>query len=237
MRRTFATVLALPLLLFARAPCADAATITQIVGPLVQTIGDFTPFDINAKPFNPALGVLVDVRLEITGRYTPSLFHDLGPFPATTTVTSRMFAFSEAAGAPTRSVNPLGIQNNVAVNPNGHVVGAQTAVDQVFDFNTAGEIASFISANQAVKLLAGYGFRARDTLSCLGGCSDLTTFSGRGILTYVYTPYLFLSAASTDVAFASAAQIDAAADVPEPATAATFALGLLGLAWGRRRAR
>ena len=228
-------VLAAPLLLAAPVPPAKAATITQVIGPLTQTIGDFTPFDINGKPFNPALGTLLDVRLEIIGSYTPHLFHDIAPHQVTATVTSRLFAFAEGPNLSTHLINPLGVQGNVPVNPNGHVLGAATAVDRVFDFNTPAEIASFESANPATKLLAGYGFRASDALSCAGGCSDLTTYSGHAVLTYVYKPYFMLAS------FSQAAGVEdvatGAAAVPEPATVLTFATGLLGLAWSRSRAK
>ena len=57
--------LAVPLLWLAASPESQAATITQNISGLVQTLGDFTPFDINALPFDPSIGILQDVTVEL----------------------------------------------------------------------------------------------------------------------------------------------------------------------------
>ncbi|HEV2672951.1 MAG TPA: PEP-CTERM sorting domain-containing protein, partial [Aliidongia sp.] len=78
-----------------------------------------------------------------------------------------------------------------------------------FDFS---DIGAFITAVSGSQLLAGYGFVTGDGLP--GSGSDLTSFSGHGVLTYTYVD---------------------AATVPEPVTALAFGTGLLGLLALRRR--
>ena len=203
-----ALTLAAPLLLLA-AP-SPAATIVQNISGLTQDLGDFTPFDIDALPFDPGLGTLEDVTVELTGNYTPSTANDLGPFPATTSLTTRLFLFA-TNGGPTSNV-VLGTQTGIPVtvaSPGaaGIATGATTPVDQIFDLS---DLAAFETGVPGSQLLVEYGFRTDNDLSGVGGASDLTSFSGSAVLTYTYL-------------------------VPEPATALVFATGLLGLAWSRRR--
>ncbi len=207
--KSLALALPLLLLLAVSAP-GQAAVIVQNIPNLSQDLGDFTPFDINALPFNPAVGVLQSVSIEIIGKYTPQTANDLGPFPATTDLTTRLFVFAENGG-PTTSVI-LGTQAGVPVvqsDPGsaGIATGLSTPVDQLFNLV---DLAAFETGIPGLQLLVGYGFRTANTLSGIGGASDLTSFAGSAILTYTY-------------------------DVPEPATMLIFAAGLLGIAWSRRR--
>ncbi len=203
--------LALPLLLLmAVSAPGRAAVIVQNIPGLSQNLGDFTPFDINALPFNPAVGVLQSVSIEIIGAYTPKTANDLGPFPATTDLTTRLFVFAENGGPTTNVI--LGTQTGVPVvqaDPGsaGIATGLSTPVDQLFNLV---DLAAFETGIPGLQLLVGYGFRTANTLSGIGGASDLTSFAGSAILTYTY-------------------------DVPEPATMLIFAAGLLGIAWSRRR--
>lgn len=186
-----------------------ATTIVQNIPGLVQTMGDFTPFDINAQPFDPATGVLQSVSIELQGSYTPQVANDLGPFPATTDLTSRLFVFA-TNGGPTFNF-PLGTQTGVAVvvagpGSAGIATGAATPVDQIVNFS---DLSAFQTGIPGLQLLVEYGFRTSDTIP--GSGSDLTSFTGSAILTYTY-------------------------EVPEPGTALTLGLGLAGLLLGRRRA-
>src|ERR1700760_754482 len=104
---------AVPALLLATASAGNASTIVQTIPGLTQDLGDDTPFDINALPFDAALGTLEDVTVEITGNYTPKTANDLGPFPATTNLTTRLFVFATNGGPTSNLV--LGTQDDIAV--------------------------------------------------------------------------------------------------------------------------
>ena len=183
--------------------------VTQTI-PIAQSLGDFTPFDIVAAPFNPATGVLEGVNLEIIGVVSPKTASDNGPFPASATLASRLFVFP-TNGGPDSFNRPLGSQIVPVVlsGPGGAGIstGVPVNVDQTFLF---ADLTRFVSALAGSTSLVEYGFRTSTTVP--GAGSDLTSFAGTAILTYT------LKAA-----------------VPEPATALVFATGLLGLAWSRRR--
>jgi hypothetical protein len=137
--------LAVPLLWLAASPESQAATITQNISGLVQTLGDFTPFDINALPFDPSIGILQDVTVELVGSYTPETANDLGPFPPTTDLTTRLFVFA-TNGGPTSNV-VLGTQSGIPVivaSPGaaGIATGATEPVDQTFDLS---DLAAFVT--------------------------------------------------------------------------------------------
>ncbi|MFZ6647248.1 PEP-CTERM sorting domain-containing protein [Undibacterium sp. TJN25] len=203
-------VLAVPLvLMLAFSTSGNAATIVQNIPGLSQDLGDFTPFDIKALPFDPANGTLQSVSVEIIGTYQPIIFHDLGPFPATVDLNTRLFVFAENGGGTLNFALPT--QTGVPVTPagqdSGQTTGVAAAVDHIFNFT---DVSAFITGIAGQQLLIGYGFRASDGLPGTGGASDLTNFNGSAILTYTF-------------------------DVPEPATLMIFAIGLFGLALSRRR--
>jgi hypothetical protein len=192
-----------PLVLLGMVTSSQAGTVVQDITGLTQSIGDDTPFDINALPFDPTLGVLQDVTVELTGSYTPETANDLGPFPPTTDLTSHVFVFA-TNGGPTVTV-VLGTQTDIPVtvaSPGsaGIATGAATPVDQTVDLSDLGAFETGIPGDQ---LLVEYGFRTSNTLSGAGGDSDLTSFAGDAVLTYTYT-------------------------VPEPASIALFGAALFG---------
>src|SRR3978361_430700 len=89
----------------AMASPGNAATVVQVITPISQSIGDLTPFDINALPFNPSLGVLTGVSVELIGHYTPTTATDSdgASFPGNATLTTRLFVFA-TNGGPTSSL-------------------------------------------------------------------------------------------------------------------------------------
>jgi hypothetical protein len=213
MRMTTVAVAAAVGFLASAAP-GQAGTVLQAIPGLVQSLGDFTPFDINALPFNPALGTLTDVSIELTGSYLPQTANDLGPFPSTTDLTTRLFVFATNGGPTINRV--LGTQTGVPVvvagpGAAGIATGVATPVDQIFDLS---DLSAFETGVGGSQLLVEYGFRTSNGLSGTGGASDLTSFSGEAVLTYTY-----------------------ATEVPEPGTLGLAVLGLLGLGGMARRRR
>jgi hypothetical protein len=80
MMRSKACVLIIPLIVMLAVPSpshAATATIVQTIQGLHQFDADVLdiPVDFNALPFNPALGVLQDVTLEMIGTYTPRFIY------------------------------------------------------------------------------------------------------------------------------------------------------------------
>jgi hypothetical protein len=204
------SALAIPLALFAAVAPAKAGVVTQDIPNLIQSIGDLVPFDIKALPFDSSLGALQDVTLELTGTLAPKIANDLAPFPPTATLVTHLFVFAENGG-PTMSVLVDTQTVPVVSSPGsaGIATGTAVPIDQTFDF---ADPSAFITATAGSQLLAGYGFLTSDGLP--GSGSDLTSFTGSGILTYTYAD---------------------ARDVPEPGTALVFGTGLLGLLAFRRR--
>ncbi len=188
-----------------------AATVVQTV-PIIQTIGDFTPFDIDTLPFNTSLGTLQSVIVEISGSYIASIAADLQPGqspPSTATLSTRLFVEPSNDASVAQSVN-LGSQTVVipAPLPGSAAIetGLPTTVDQSFTFTT---IADYETSGSLPQDLTQFGFRTGSTFPGTSG-SDLTSFAGDATVTYVY-------------------------DVPEPATLVILGTAVLGLTAVRRR--
>ncbi|MGZ3236452.1 MAG: PEP-CTERM sorting domain-containing protein [Burkholderiaceae bacterium] len=175
-----AFALIVPLLFLVATSPSNAATIVQNISGLQQDLGDFTPFDINALPFDPSLGVLTDVTVELIGSYTPHTYRDLQPtpFPPTATLATRLFVFATNGGSTTNI--DLGSQSGIPLI-GGNMTGETQLVDQLIDLS---DLAAFVTGVSGTQLLVEYGFRTSDGL--FGSGSDLTSFSGQAILTYTY---------------------------------------------------
>jgi hypothetical protein len=94
-RKSISAVAALAALASLAATPGQAATIVQVINPMTRSIGDLTPFDINAVPFNTALGTRTGISVELIGSYTPASDIDvLGTVPATVTLTAHLFVFA-----------------------------------------------------------------------------------------------------------------------------------------------
>jgi hypothetical protein len=189
------------------ASSALAATITQTL-PAIETLGDFTPFDINGARFDPSLGTLTSVTGELTGTVTTSAFLPVGPFP-TTRLTTNWFVFTPSGiipgpnafsgSLPDQTVTP------VVTSGGATYTGSPTPVDLTFNF---GNPAEFVGSPSPSTLLVEFGFRAgTPDLTNHSGASDLTTFNGNLLLTYTYN----------------------ATAIPEPGSLLTLGVGVLAL--------
>ena len=192
------------------APPAIAITITQNL-PAVQTLGDFTPFDITGSRFDNTLGSLISVTAELKGTVTAKSFIPLGPFP-TTRQSTIYFVFTPSAIIPGPNAF-TGALADQTVTPTvtsggGLYVGAATPVDLTFNFLNTSE---FIGSPSPPALLVEFGFRASlpDRTAPTGGASDQTVFDGNLALTYDYAPRR---------------------PVPEPGSLLTLGVGVLALA-------
>jgi hypothetical protein len=163
---------------------AFASTIVQNL-PAVQTLGDFTPFDINGNPFNPALGTLTSVTATLTGSLTPIFFSDLCPPCANPgTISTNYFVVTPEGDAANQFTGALGSQMVVPVFSNAgttaEYTGTPTAVNLAFNFPV---LSDFLSA--PLGIIAEFGFNSSVPHS--DGASDLTTFNGTFALTYTYS--------------------------------------------------
>lgn len=192
------------------APPALAITITQNL-PAVQSLGDFTPFDIKGSQFNPILGTLISVTGELKGTVTAKDFISLAPFP-TTRQSTLYFVFTPSAiiPGPNAFTGSLADQNvtPTVTSTGGTYVGTPTPVDLTFNFLNPAE---FIGSALPPVLLVEFGFRASlpDRMQPTGGASDLTTFDGNLALTYNYA---------------------SSRPVPEPGSLLMLGVGVLALA-------
>lgn len=181
---------------------AMGATITQTL-PALQTLGDFTPFDVHGAQFDPTRGPLVSVTGELTGSEKTSVFRSLPPFSSTTLAT-RWFVFTPDGASSNASHGTLADQVVPAIvtGGGGTFTGATVPVDVDLTF---GDFSSFVGTSPTA-LLVDFGMRGSTPAmsSSSGGASDLTTFVGTMTLTFTYVT------------------------VPEPVSALMLGIGLLG---------
>ncbi len=198
--------------------CA-AGVCTETITGLSQSMGDLTPFDINALPFDPAVGTLLSASIEISGIYTPMNNLDLtSDVPANTiaTLTSRMFVEEPVSSVtipgvtfPDQVLTVGPASSGIAVN------GAATPVDETFNLPDLAAMEVGVAPYNrpsGVQDIVQYGFRSGVILSAgtFSSGSDLTTFTGQATITYNYA-------------------------VPEPASSLIFSGAVATLAWRRRR--
>jgi hypothetical protein len=194
-------------------PAASAAQIVENL-PAIETLGDFTPFDIaGAALFDPALGTLTSVTGELTGIVTPENSVDLGPFPTSlatgwwvaTLDTACAVVETHSGSLPDQIVTPVVSGGPYAV---ATYTGSPTPVDLTFHF---ANLANFIgNPSPPSPCLLDFGFRSDvGDLGHMSSGSDLTTFQGNFALIYTYA---------------------AAADpIPEPDTLLSLGVGVLTL--------
>jgi hypothetical protein len=209
--RLKACVLVIPLIIMLAVTSPSHAateTIVQTIPGLSQPVfqGEFGFMDVLIVPFNPALGTLQDVTVDIIGTYVPGILFASGSsgLPPTVTLTTTLFIDAGNRIHPQSRQQLVMTQLDIPlVSPcaicEGFVaIGEPTTIDHTFDFGqlTPPETNVF-----------QYFFQTRPGIHSE---DDLTTFTGQAVVTYTY-------------------------DAPSPTTALLFAIGLLGLAWSRRR--
>ena len=209
----FPSVLAAAAMLIAATP-AFASTIVQDLRAQ-QNGGDFTPFDIDGAPFDPALGTLTAVTATLTGVLGPVALYEPNPGtmqPSPGILSTNYFVVAGPPGSANFLTGTLPPQTVTPSSGTGTAdyIGAATSVDLAFNFPL---LSAFISPAPGPETLADFGFHS-NVAGARGPLTDNTGFNGTFALTYTYN----------------------AAAVPEPASLLIlgFGAGLVPLLKRRR---
>ena len=135
-----------------------------------------------AAPFDPTLGALTGVTIEIVGVYQPALYAEAPypnpPPPATINMTTFL---SEPFGLPVVNLGTQTVPVNV---PEGLIAGASEGVDQTFPL--------LLFGRDFEGTPLGFSFSFFTSFSPSGTALDIvddeTSFAGDAVLTYDYVP-------------------------------------------------
>jgi hypothetical protein len=218
MRRIHFGLLA-PVLAFVALPVprAAATTMTEAV-PVTLYYADpgAGPYNLDAVPFNPALGTLDQVVLYVDGSLTPSVEFG-GDVPNVTLVTS--LSVRGAGPTPGFFAQTVATENASATYVGAGISTAQGAAEAVnigFGFINPAAIAGFVSSATTPLPLTVFEFQTAAVTGSIRDTVDVddSVFHDQGSsLVYTYET------------------------VPEPATVLLFASGLFGTIGARLRRR
>lgn len=152
---------------------AQAASQTQIIA--FSGNNENSPYDVVGADFNPALGTLTGVSVQLTGSFTPDIYtpNEISPTQATLVYDVTIGETPESGSFATE----------LLTESNHYITGAPAHFDLNF---TPADIAAFIGTNTK-DYLGILGFDAQG-LSGLGAASDFSSFTGDFTITYAYAP-------------------------------------------------